>query len=166
MLIAVISDTHNRVETLQAAIDYVISRQIENIFHCGDVTNLETARLLGGLNVHFVYGNGDSDAQAITEFLTSMNPKATGGPIFSGQLAGKTIGATHSHITGVLNSLITDGTYDYVFHGHTHIQRNQKIGRTRVINPGALGSSRYNGQTLCVLDLETDQAEFPEFEGV
>ena len=68
--------------------------------------------------------------------------------------------------TGVLNSLITDGTYDYVFHGHTHIQRNQIIGRTRVINPGALGSSRYNGQTLCVLNLETDQAEFPEFEGV
>jgi len=165
MFIAVMSDTHNRIGTLQAVLDYLISRQIDTIFHCGDVTSLETARLLGGLNVHYVFGNGDSESQTITDFLTSMNPNSTGGPKFSGQIAGKTIGATHSHIPGVLNSLIADGTYDYVFHGHTHVQRNQIIGRTRVINPGALGSSRYDGRTLCILDLLTDQVDFPDFEG-
>jgi predicted phosphodiesterase len=26
--------------------------------------------------------------------------------------------------------------YDYLLHGHTHVRRDERAGRTRIINPG------------------------------
>ena len=42
--------------------------------------------------------------------------------------------------------------------GHTHIKRDEKIGKTRVINPGAL--FRIYPYTIALLDVETDRLEF------
>jgi predicted phosphodiesterase len=45
------------------------------------------------------------------------------------------------------------GRYDYLFHGHTHVQDSNTIGSTRVINPGALSkAARYTFATLDLPD--------------
>ena len=44
--------------------------------------------------------------------------------------------------------------------GHTHRRRDQTIGRTRVINPGALGGVRWQRRSFCILDLATGEARF------
>ncbi|MBI2647490.1 metallophosphoesterase family protein, partial [Candidatus Woesearchaeota archaeon] len=52
--------------------------------------------------------------------------------------------------------------YDYVLTGHTHIKRDEKIGKTRIINPGALfGIHPY---TIALLDVEKDKLNFVEIK--
>ena len=164
MQIGILADTHNRNSSLQAAIAYLSNNGILTFFHCGDVTSIETARLMAGFTVHYVYGNGDTDALAIRDLLMSANPACTGGLVFSAELDGVPIAATHGHLSGKVIALAASGVYNYVFHGHTHIQKDEMIGKTRIINPGALGSYRYGGRTLCILDLKTGVSEYPSFE--
>ena len=60
MKIAIVSDTHSRRETVQAALDLIAARQVELILHCGDIEDAETVALFPG-NTHFVFGNCDMD---------------------------------------------------------------------------------------------------------
>ncbi|HWR65528.1 MAG TPA: metallophosphoesterase family protein [Bellilinea sp.] len=164
MRIGILSDTHNRKEALALALAVLRREGISTLFHCGDVTSLETARLMAGFTVHYVYGNGDADAQDIRQLLQAFNIDCTGGLVFSGELDGVKIAATHGHLAGKVAALVASGEYDYVFHGHTHIQRNVLVGRTRVINPGALGGTRNEGRNLCILDLHSGEIDFPDLD--
>jgi predicted phosphodiesterase len=67
---------------------------------------------------------------------------------------------THGDNEGFLDGLIGSGKYAYVLHGHTHRRRDQTVGSTRVINPGALGGMRRERRSLCILDLTTARARF------
>lgn len=160
MRIGIISDTHNRVGTFQNGLAYFRKNGIDTIFHCGDVTTVETARLMAGFAVHYVYGNADVDAAAIRDLLQSANSASTGGAVFTGPLDGVSIAAAHGHQAGIINELASGGKYDYVFHGHTHYQTDEMVGSTRIINPGALGNAYRASRTLCVLDLQTGLADF------
>ncbi|MBA4399897.1 MAG: hypothetical protein C0396_08540 [Anaerolinea sp.] len=164
MRIGIISDTHNRADALQSALQTLRHLHIDTFFHCGDVTTLETARLMLGFTVHYVFGNGDADSIDIQNMLTAANPESSGGLVYTGQIDGVRIAAAHGHIAGKVNALVASGEYDYVFHGHTHVQKDEMIGRTRIINPGALGSNRYDGRCLCILDLKTGQIEYPRID--
>jgi predicted phosphodiesterase len=66
----------------------------------------------------------------------------------------------HGDNEEVLGNLVTSDQHAYVFHGHTHRRRDKTIGRTRVINPGALGGTRRQRRSLCVLNLKTGEARF------
>ena len=68
----------------------------------------------------------------------------------------------HGDNEEALANLITSGRYAYVFHGHTHRRRDQMVGHTRAINPGALGGRRWQSRSFCILDLETGKAGFVE----
>lgn len=164
MRIGILSDTHNRREALFLALAVLRREGIDTLFHCGDVTTLETARLMAGFTVHYVFGNGDADAQDIHQMLQAYNVDCTGGLVFSIELDGVKIAATHGHLTGKVAALVASKEYDYVFHGHTHIRRNDLVGRTRVINPGALGGTRNDGRNLCILDLLSGEIDFPDID--
>ncbi len=164
MRIGILSDTHNRKEVLAAALNVLRREGIDTLFHCGDVTTLETARLMAGFTVHYLYGNGDADGPEIREMLQNANPNCTGGLVFSAELDGVKIAATHGHLAGKVMALTASGEYDYVFHGHTHIQKDLMIGRTRIINPGALGGMRNDYRNLCILDLRSGLTDFPDLD--
>ena len=51
---------------------------------------------------------------------------------------------------------------DYIFHGHTHIQRDERVRSTRIINPGAL--HRASHYTVATLHLSTDQLTYHTIE--
>jgi predicted phosphodiesterase len=72
---------------------------------------------------------------------------------FTGQIDGVPVAATHGHQGDQLQAFIRSGRYDYVFHGHTHRRRDERVGDTRVINPGALGGVRYENRSVAILDL-------------
>jgi predicted phosphodiesterase len=66
----------------------------------------------------------------------------------------------HGDNEKVLGNLISSGKHAYVFHGHTHRRRDQTIGHTRVVNPGALGGTRRQSRSFCILDLATGEMRF------
>lgn len=164
MRIGILSDTHNRTRSLHNALAYLTDAGIDTLFHCGDVTTIETARLMAGFTVHYIYGNADIDPEAIRELLISANPASTGGLVFTGEIDGVPIAASHGHHPEKILPLTAGGKYRYVFQGHTHVQSDKRLGSTRLINPGALGTFHNGGRTLAILDLQTGLLEYPTFE--
>ena len=152
MLIAIVSDTHGRPSPLDEALRIIASRGIETIIHCGDI---DAASLVASFpaGTHFVYGNCDTDRRSIAAAIEAAKCRLHGawGHL---ELAGKSIAFTHGDDSTLMRDLIASGTFDYLFHGHTHIAADRRVGRTRVINPGAL--HRANPKTFAILDLATD----------
>jgi predicted phosphodiesterase len=118
-------------------------------------------RALVGFDVWIVQGNMDGDFK-----LTTAVEEAFG----QGRLAwlqrpaldGTSVAMLHGDNEGALQSLIASGEYAYVLYGHTHKRRDQTVGRTRVINPGALGGRQSQRYSFCILDLETGETRFFE----
>lgn len=161
MRIGILSDTHNQVGNLLAALRIFRAEGVRRLIHCGDMANVFTAQQMGEFDLIYVNGNSDESAEAINHAVWTLNPaNETPGAQFSGKLDGVGIAATHGHMPQRLESLIKSRRHAYVFHGHTHRARDERVGSTRVINPGALGGARYEPRTICVLDLATGENRF------
>jgi putative phosphoesterase len=161
MRIGVLSDTHNNISNLLQALRLFQEEQITTLVHCGDMTNITTAQQMAGFDVIYVNGNMDNSAAAVNDTLWFMNPNSeVTGDVFSGRLGGVKIGATHGHRPGKLDKLIHSGGHAFVFTGHTHRRRDERIGKTRVINPGALGGARYEPRGVAIVDLDQDDVRF------
>lgn len=160
MKIGILSDTHDNVSNLLKAKSLFREEGITTLIHCGDMTSADTARQMVDFDIIYVNGNMD-DSVAVNDTLWMLNHNCeTPGAVFTGKIAGVKIAATHGHLQGKLDQLLRWRRYDFVFHGHTHRQRDEKIGKTRVINPGALGGARYEPRTVCILNLESQDIRF------
>jgi putative phosphoesterase len=163
MLIGVLSDTHNNIGNLLKALRIFRERHITTLVHCGDMCNVTTAQQMVDFNVIYVNGNMDNSAAAVNDALWFSNPNSeTPGAFFSGTVEGVKIGVTHGHMPSKLDKLIRYDGHAFVFTGHTHRQRDEMVGKTRVINPGALGGARYGPRTVCIVDLTSQEVEFIE----
>ena len=76
------------------------------------------------------------------------------------QIDGKKIAINHYPYIG--ERLAQSGQYDAVFHGHTHLVRNEKVGKTLLVNPGPVCGFK-NGKdvpaTYAIYDTESNSAE-------
>ncbi len=160
MRIGLLSDTHNNLGALQAALRLFRAEGVGRLVHCGDMTSARTAALLEGFEVLCVAGNVDQNPQDIRRALQDLHPGNRYSQHYHGRLGTASLAVTHSHVPGKLEQLLRAGRYDYVLHGHTHRRRDERLGRTRVINPGALGGTRYESRSVALLDLATDQLDF------
>jgi hypothetical protein len=159
-LIGVLSDTHNNTANLRAALEIFQRRGVQRLIHCGDVTDPATLEWLVEFRVITVFGNGDNSSGEMRDQLVRYDSLNFAGLIYRGQIGGVKIAAAHGHLPGSLDELIRSGEFDYVFHGHSHRRRDERIGRTRVINPGALGGLHREARSICIVDLDARQAEF------
>ena len=68
----------------------------------------------------------------------------------------------HSHDGALLQRTIRSGDYAYVVSGHTHVRKDERVGRTRVVNPGALHRAR--NKSVALLDVGDDTLRFLEVQ--
>ena len=155
MRLGLLSDTHNSMANLRAAVDRFRRADVETVIHCGDLTSLEAALQLVEFQVICTFGNGDWNANEIRQNLLYFHPENFGGLVFRGEIAGQKIAVTHGHIPGILDDLILCGEYHYVFHGHSHRRRDEWVRSTRVVNPGALGGKKVETRSCAILELES-----------
>lgn len=163
MSIAILSDTHGSISTTTRALSIIAEHPVELILHCGDITTPAVIELFAGLPSHFVYGNMDFDKAGLKTAASTNNlpePRQS----LSLTPGGVPIAVAHGHEPHILQSLIDSGSYRYVFHGHSHLRRDDRAGSTRVINPGALGGRRPQSRSICFVDLTADRVEFVEIE--
>jgi hypothetical protein len=155
MRIAVISDTHSRTVSVAKALKIIAERKADAILHCGDICDAETVRLFPA-HTHFVFGNCDylreDMEQAINEIGATLH-----GAWGQLDLADRSIAFTHGDDHQRLHDLEHADTFDFLFHGHTHIAKEHRTGKTRVINPGAL--QRVARRTFVILDLPSGQLD-------
>ena len=64
----------------------------------------------------------------------------------------------------LVNQCAKSGELDYVFYGHALRRQDQRIGKTRLICPGALGGPRYQTRSGYLIDLATDEARLIEIQ--
>ena len=160
MKIGILSDTHNNLTNLQAALKLFEQHGIETLIHCGDFTGVEAAQAMSGFRVIAAFGNGDAASGEIRQALLGQNPENYAGLMYNGQIDGVRIAVTHGHLPGRVEELVHSGQFDYVFKGHSHRRIEEQVGFTRLINPGALGGLHIEERSICLLDLETRKADF------
>jgi putative phosphoesterase len=149
MRIAVISDTHSRTVSIKRALEIMTERNVELIIHCGDIQDADTVRLFPA-HTHFVYGNCDYAREEIAKAVQDIGATLYGawGHL---ELAGQSLAFTHGDDRHLLDGLEHADSFDFLFHGHTHIRKEHRTGKTRVINPGAI--QRVAVRTFLLLDL-------------
>ena len=157
MLLGLLSDTHDRVDAMAAGVALLRDHGAEFFIHCGDVGAERVLDYLAGLPSAFVFGNTDWDRAALARYAASIGV-ACHGTLADLALAGKRIAVTHGDDFKLKQRLLADQQHDYLLQGHTHVRADQRVGRTRVINPGAL--HRAKEKTVAVLDTATDTLQF------
>ncbi|MCC6146357.1 MAG: YfcE family phosphodiesterase [Anaerolineaceae bacterium] len=160
--IAILSDTHDNLSNLNKALEFLRAQSIDTIVHCGDLTSAETAWHFHGFRVIHAIGNGDQPYGEIQKTLLEMNANNFSGSVFEGEIEGVRLAVTHGHAPRTLTALTSSGKFRYIFHGHTHRRRQETIGGSTVINPGALGGLKRESRSFALLDLSTDSLAFQE----
>lgn len=163
--IGLLSDSHGRATTTQRAVRLLLAHEVDLIIHLGDVGTLDVIDALveaidetGELSpaVHAVFGNCDWDYASLSRYAQSLGIHVAH-PVGRLNLDGRVVVFQHGHQEASMNQALAEGV-DYLCHGHSHRTRDEKLGSTRVVNPGAL--FRAAQYTVAVLDTESDRVEF------
>ena len=158
MIIGICSDSHGKAGRLEAALRTMAEHNAQAVVHCGDVGSLRCVQLLGacGRPAYLVPGNMDRRLDRLAEAAAECNV-VFHGEVLTVPAGGRQLAVTHGHDESVLRELIGHQQFAYVCHGHTHAARDERIGATRVINPGALHHPRQpHHPTLAILDTDAD----------
>ena len=59
MRIAIISDTHNNLNNIQAVRKLILAEDVAVVIHCGDLTEEDVLDYFGDFRLYCAYGNGD-----------------------------------------------------------------------------------------------------------
>lgn len=156
MLIGVVSDTHGSLRNSQLAVRMLEQFDLAAVLHCGDICGLAIAACFRQWPTHYVLGNCDDDSTAWNDAISAA------GGTFHSRFAELTLGerriaVLHSDDRSLFERTISSQSYDLVCYGHTHQAEQHRVGKTLVLNPGAL--FRAKPLSLAIVDLATMKAE-------
>jgi putative phosphoesterase len=150
MNIGVVSDTHGQVDSTRQAVRMLESCSVEQVLHCGDIGSPEVVPLFAAWPTHFVFGNVDWPQAPLRDAI-AVAGQTCHGAFGSLELGGIKIAFLHGDDERLLQETIQSGQWQLVCHGHTHKVREQRIGATFVLNPGALYRARPHSLALVAL---------------
>ena len=158
MLIGLMSDTHNNRPGVRYALDIFDALGIEVILHGGDLISAQILEEFSDFSLFLSFGNGD-DPLLISSKVGNVSKKIVCDEMLDLSLAGKRLFLIHGDYRTEQEKRIESGDYDYVIHGHTHRYRDERVGSTRVINPGALGGRYIGERSFATLDLARNELQ-------
>lgn len=164
MKIAIVSDSHDNLANIEKAFDYINKEGVEIAIHCGDVCTSRTLReILNKFNgkFHLVFGNVDGDRSKMEEVAKMFPNCKIWGETGELIIEGKKI--AFLHFPEFARNLASQQKYDFVFYGHTHKPFEEKIGKTRLINPGNLAGLYYKA-SFAIYDLKEGNLELKILE--
>lgn len=158
MLLGILSDSHGRAAITAQAVSALVDRGADVLLHLGDVETEAVIDELVGHNARVVFGNCDWNVEALGGYARLVSV-GVDHPMGFLEVGGRRIAYTHGHLTAMVNRALAEEV-DYLLHGHTHETRDERVGATRIINPGALHrASRY---TCALLDPCSDSLDWIE----
>lgn len=157
--IGILSDTHGKFMTALRAVQLLQQQRVEMLIHCGDVGDERTLdTLAGSVESYFVFGNNDFDRAGLKKYAELIGVQCLGtfGVVGAGD---KKIAVTHGDDSRIMSRLLReDSGIDYLLTGHTHVRNDERVGKIRCINPGAL--YRASIKSVAVLDVPSDRLDF------
>jgi putative phosphoesterase len=165
MRIAILSDIHDNVWKLAAALDR--ARGAEALLCCGDLCSPFIVHQMGREfrnPIHIVFGNNDGDPFRIALNARNYPHVQIRGEFFEADFDGKRFAVNHFDNIG--REIARSGEFDVVCYGHNHVYDVSRIGRTLAINPGPImgatfapdGTRTDVASTFVVYDTAADAA--------
>ena len=156
MRIGVLSDTHDRLPTLRAALDHFRARGIETVLHPGDIVAPFAARALAEFagTLHVTYGNNDGERRGLKQVLGQIQD----GPIRL-ELAGRRV-LLHHALEWCRPEDVAAA--DVIVTGHTHETRIERRDGRLFVNPGECCGWVTGCATAAVIALESQEVELIE----
>ncbi len=147
--LAVVSDTHGHVGYCLDAVRMLEALDVQAVIHCGDIGSVDIVSLFKQWPTHFVFGNCDYDRDTLREAIAAAG-QTCHEALGTLQIEGRRVAFLHSDDAATFAHACRSGEYDLVCYGHTHEARQQLVGRTLVLNPGAL--YRANPHSIALVD--------------
>jgi len=159
MKIGIMSDTHDRLDAVEKAIEFFNREKVEHVLHAGDLVSPFVAPKFAKLKakLHYVWGNNEGDKEFIRVKFSEIGVTPLGN-FAALELGGKKIALLHGTHDEIVGALIRSGSFDVVVRGHNHKAEILK-GRTLLINPGEVCGYLTGRQTVAILDLSELEAE-------
>lgn len=150
MRLGIVSDSHGHVELTRPAITMLDSLEVERVLHCGDIGSAEVVEMFAPWPTAFVFGNCDYNHADLRQAIESAGLTCHGafGKI---EIEGCRIALLHSDDRRLFDDVTTSGEWDLVCYGHTHVAKIEQIGKTLVVNPGAI--YRANPHSIAIVEL-------------
>lgn len=161
MRLGIVSDTHGHAVFADHAAKQLKSLDVDVLLHCGDIGSEEIVKVFASWPTHYVLGNCDFDSEPLQKAI-EMAGKSFHGEFGALESAGIKIALLHSHDADRFRKTIASGEYDLVCYGHSHQAESHMVGKTLVLNPGAL--YRANPKSFATVDLPDLRVTFHTLE--
>jgi putative phosphoesterase len=126
MFVGILSDTHDRVDAMAAAMKLLRDGGAEFYVHCGDVGSERVLDHLAGVPCAFVFGNTDWDRAALARYAERIGV-ACHGAFADLELGGKKFAVVHGDDFKLKQRLLAEQKHDYLLQGHTHVRADQRV---------------------------------------
>jgi uncharacterized protein len=160
MKVCILSDSHDHIPLLDAAVEQAKAAGVEAVLHCGDVVAPSTLAGLNrhGLPVHVIHGNNGGDLYAMISLANRPGSVIRyHGMDAAVELHGRRIFLVH--YPHYARAMAATGDWDLVCCGHSHQVAIEEIanlrgGVTHLVNPGTIGGVGRAAATWVLADLE------------
>ena len=174
MRIGVLSDTHDRLPMIAAAVSRFSEVGAETVLHAGDLVSPIVAEAFSLLACPLiaVFGNNDGDRLYLTERFARLDVGTFFGEYHTFSLCGRNIVLMHQPRS--IDPLAESGQFDLIVYGHTHridVRRSAsdsnvfaegRPASTRspsILNPGEACGWLTGRATAAIVDLATMQID-------
>ncbi len=170
MKVAIISDTHDNLATLDKFLAYIKKNPVEAVIHCGDIAEGATMERLAKNfpgNILAVFGNmdyRDTVETAAKKFPGQIRLFKSFG---WAEIGGLAIGFCHfieiakdqcQNPNKENPESFQRKNFDFIFYGHTHKPWLEEINGCQLANPGTLAGMFYQA-TFAILETETKKLD-------
>lgn len=158
MQVAIISDIHDNIPRLRAALEQLGGADV--LICCGDLCSPFIIKELATAfshDIHVVFGNNDGDRFRIAAGATKYPHVKIHGEYCELQIGGTRFAVNHFDNIG--RAMVDSERYDVVCFGHNHQFEISRVGRTLVINPGEIYGLLTGASTYALYDTDTGEAQ-------
>jgi putative phosphoesterase len=169
MKIAVLSDIHDNIWKLEKALEDIFSRKIYTAIFCGDYCSPTTFMIATEKfkSAYCAWGNVDGEKFRITQqiYKNKIDHVKLLGELGEVKIDKRKIAI--NHYPDIAQGLAYSDLYNAVFNGHTHQSKNEKVGKTLLVNPGAvcgIQEGKPRTASYAIYDTNTNSAEIIEIK--
>jgi putative phosphoesterase len=170
MKICILSDSHDHIALLDAAVARAKAAGAQAVLHCGDVVAPSTLHCLEkhGLPVHVIHGNNTGDLYTLGRLAADPSSLIQ----YHGMDAGLHLGGRRIflvHYPHYARAMAATGDWDIVCCGHSHAPLQARLpnlagGETLLLNPGTVGGVGQAPATYMIGDLDVMHFELYEVD--
>lgn len=137
--VAILSDSHDNIWNLEGALQQVAESGAQFLLHCGDLCAPfvldQMAQAFQG-PIHIIFGNNDGDGRLL-QVIASKHTHVTLHGIYA-ELTIDNRRIALIHYPEPARRIAQSGQFDLVCYGHDHIEHEERVADTLLVNPGEI----------------------------